>query len=219
MSRTHRLRFFRNMAVVILCLLVLWAVSGYPLPTTEMGFHRAERQSLAEESTIVFRCRSEGELPDPTMLLGVTRDAVHTSSHTHFLNVWPKNPQGPTLVILPSELFYDGSRISSYTIGLVAVDAPVLAESSRLTLTLTCAGEETDYVMDAQRQGEVFFFQLESRYPNVTASSASEAVQAAQAEEEAFEGLFHWTTATRPMPPYILEFFDADGNLMETFTN
>lgn len=219
MRRKYQLRTLRNLTVTALLLALLWWTVDCPLPTAEMELHRAERQRMMEESTVVFRCESEGELIDPTMLVGVTEDSVHTSSHTHFLNIWPREPEGPTLVILPSELRYSGLSISPLTIGLVAVDPPSRAQSARLTLTLAVSGEEMDYIMEAQRQEQVFFFQLESRYPNVTASSGSAAVQAAEAEKDAFSDLFHWTGATRPMPPYTLEFFGADGELIQTSTN
>ena len=219
MRRKHQRRVLINLLVIAVLALFLWAHDRYPLPTLEMEFHRAERQRLAEESVVILRCESGGELGDPTMLVGVTDSAVHTSSNSHLLNIWPKVTDSPTLVVLPSELEYHHQRISNLTIGLAAVEPPSWAETARLTLTLACGSKEADYMMEAQRQGSAFLFRLESHFPNVTSQSDQRLVSQAKAEDDAFFDLFHWTTTDRPMPPYTLEFFDSGGALIGTYDN
>ena len=70
---------------------------------------------------------------------GVQQYPVQTYSDTHPFNVWPKNPEGATLVVLPSELEYEPNLI----VGLVAVEPPPLAETARLTIALTKDGGVT----------------------------------------------------------------------------
>ena len=219
MRQKHQKRVLINLLAIAVLALFLWVYHEYPLPTQEMEFHRTERQRLAEESVIILRCESGGELGDPTMLVGVTDSAVHTSSNSHLLNIWPKVTDSPTLVVLPSELEYHHQRISNLTIGLAAVEPPSWAETAQLTLTLACGIKETDYMMEAQRQGSAFLFRLESHFPNVTSQSDQRLVSQAKAEDDAFFDLFHWTTTDRPMPPYTLEFFDGSGALLATYTN
>ena len=128
MRRKHQKRVLINLLAIAVLALFLWVYHEYPLPTQEMEFHRTERQRLAEESVIILHCESGGELGDPTMLVGVTDSAVHTSSNSHLLNIWPKVTDSPTLVVLPSELEYHHQRISNLTIGLAAVEPPSWAE-------------------------------------------------------------------------------------------
>lgn len=166
MARKHRLRALRNVLLCVLLLAFLWQVKGCPLPTAEMEFHRRERQHLADESEIVLRCESEAEgwLGEPAMLVGVAARTVHTASRTHRFNVWPKNPDGPTLVVLPSELALRPVLV----VGLAAVEPPEQAETARLTLTLpleAAYGEEAvRHVLTGRREGEAFLFRLQPQY-------------------------------------------------------
>ena len=147
MARKHRLRAVRNLLAAALLLTLLWYVKGCPLPTQEMEFHRYERQNLIDASTIVFTCESEGEraIPgrDPTMLVGVSEKTVQTCSQTHRFNIWPKNQEGATLVVLPSD--------------------PALAEQARLTIEMTHYtndGEVTVCTLQGEKEGAVFLFRL-----------------------------------------------------------
>ena len=193
MERKHRLRGVRNLLAAALLLALLWWIDGCPLPTREMEFHRYERQSMIGESAIVFTCESEGErmIPgrDPVMLVGVSKRTVQTSSRTHKLNIWPKNPAGATLVVLPSELEYEPVLVA----GLVAVEPPAEAETARLAVSLS-GGVET---VNGEKSGEVFLFRLK------------------ETGDQPLDCLFH----TTDLPPYTLEFFDAGGMLLETVTN
>lgn len=203
MARKHRLRAVRNLLAAALLLTLLWYVKGCPLPTQEMEFHRYERQNLIDASTIVFTCESEGErkIPgrDPTMLVGVSEKTVQTCSQTHRFNIWPKNTEGSTLVVLPSELEYE-----PMTAGLVAVEPPALAEQARLTMEMshyTNDGEVTVCTLQGEKEGAVFLFRL--------------AEDQAPGHPLALMTLFH----TTDLPPYTLEFFSGDGVLLESTAN
>ena len=208
-TRRHRFRAIRNLLAAVLLLVLPWYALGCPLPAREMEMHRSERVCLIDPSTIVFSCESEGErmLGDPLMLVGVSKRTVQTSSRTHMFNIWPKNMDGATLVALPSELEYKPNMV----VGLVAVEPPALAERAKLTMDLTAfvtEGEEEEkvfrlrrpeesYSIEGKREGAVFLFQL------------------MESDRIALDNLFH----TTDLPPYTLEFFDKDGNLLETVTN
>ena len=181
----------RNLLLALLLGFLIWGQLGKPLPTREMELHRRERQELVDRSTVVFSCESEGEreLGDPVMLVGVSKRTVQTSSRTHKLNIWPKNPAGATLVVLPSELEYEPVLVA----GLVAVEPPAEAETARLAVSLS-GGVET---VNGEKSGEVFLFRLK------------------ETGDQPLDGLFH----TTELPPYTLEFFDAGGMLLETVTN
>lgn len=193
-SRKHRFRAIQNLLAAVLLLLLPWRALGSPLPTREMEMHRAERECLIDPSTVVFTCESqpERELGDPVMLVGVSRYTVQTSSRTHRFNVWPQNPEGATLVVLPSELEYKPEMV----VGLVAVEPPAPAETARLTIDLS-EGEGPAHTVSGEKSGAVFLFRLE------------------ETESLPLDGLFH----TTELPPYTLDFFAPDGTLLETVTN
>lgn len=204
MKRRHLLRAGRNLLLAALAAFLIWSMNGYPLPTQEMEFRRLERQCLAERSEILFRCESQGEamLGDPDMFLGVTDTAIHTSSDTHPLNIWPRNADGPTLVVLPSELELQ----PVFTVGLVAVGAPEGTATARLTITLSRPDWTEDYTVDGQRQGAVFLFSLAARHGEDDWRSH---------EREALSELTHQQPRTF-LYPYTVEFFDGAGNVLST---
>ena len=204
MSGKYLRRVARNLALALLPLAALWYVKGYPLPTQEMEFRRLERQRLAGRSEIIFRCESQGEamLGDPNMLLGVTDTAVHTSSDSHTLRVWPRDADGPTLVTLPSEL----KLRPVFTVGLAAVDPPEGAASARLTITLSVNDWEEDYTVEGERQGAVWLFTLPARHTEDDLRSL---------ERHALSYLTHQVAETF-LYPYTVEFFDAEGEILST---
>lgn len=195
MARKHRLRAARNLIAAGILLVFFWWCCDCPLPTREMELHHHEREYLIDQSTVVLTIESEGErmLGDPLMLVGVSKHTVQTSSRTHVFNVWPRNPDGATLVALPSELEYKPNMI----VGLAAVEPPAPAERAKLTMDLTAYERGMIYSAEGKREGAVFLFQL------------------MESDRIALDGLFH----TTDLPPYTLEFFDKDGNLLETVTN
>ena len=206
MSRKHLRRAARNLALALLPLAALWYLKGYPLPTQEMEFRRLERQRLAGRSEIIFRCESQGEamLGHPDMLLGVTDTAVHTSSNSHTLRVWPRDAGGPTLVTLPSELELQ----PVFTVGLAVVDAPEGTAAARLTITLSVNDWEEDYTAEGARQGAVWLFPLPARHTEDNLGSL---------ESHALSYLTHQVAETF-LYPYTVEFFDAEGGLLDTLT-
>ena len=204
MRKSYLLRAARNLLLALLLLAALWYVKGCPLPTQEMEFRRMERQRLAGRSEIIFRCESQGEamLGRPDMLLGVTDTAVHTSSDTHPLNVWPRDADGPTLVVLPSELELQ----PVFTVGLAAVDPPEGTAAARLTITLSVNDWAEDYTVEGERQGAVWLFTLAQR-------QTEDALR--ELERQALSYLTHQEAETS-LYPYTVEFFDADGALLDT---
>lgn len=197
MTRNHRFRAIRNLLLTALVLTVLWWYWRCPLPTPEMELHRGERQNLLDRSTVVLTTEreSEGRLGDHTILVGVSKHTIQTSYRTSRFNVWPKNPEGSTLVALPS---YLQSR-PMITVGLAAVEPPARAVRARLTLDMTAHEQGTVYMVEGERDGAVFLFRLE------------EPPERGQVLLELLE--------TTDLPPYTLEFFGADGTLLETVTN
>lgn len=194
MVRKHRFRALRNLLLAVLFLTISWWRMGCPMPTRTMEFHHNEEIYLIDRSTVVLTCESEGEgeLGDPVMLVGVSSRTIQTYSDTHPFNIWPKNPEGATLVALPSELEYEPKLVA----GLVAVEPPAPAESARLTIDVT-EGEGPPCTMRGEKIGVVFLFRLE------------------ETERQPLDRLFH----TTELPPYTLEFFGADGSLLDTVTN
>ena len=205
MERRHRLRAVRNLIAAALLLAVFWWLYGCPLPTREMEFRRDERQHLTGRSDIIFTCESEGEAisGDPMMLVGVAERTVNTRSHTHPFNIWPKNPAGATLVVLPSELECKNRMV----VGLAAVEPPASAERALLTIywpfDIWFDGERVVVTAEGERKGEVFLFRME------------------ETEDVPYNKILRLSRTTRvsDLPPYTLEFFSGDGALLEAVTN
>lgn len=202
MARRHRLRAARNLIAAGVLLVFFWWCCDCPMPTREMELHHHEREYLIDQSSVVLTIESEeeGRLGDPVMLVGVSKRTVQTSSRTHRFNVWPRNPDGATLVVLPSELQYRPTLIA----GLAAVEPPALAERAKLTMDMahyTNDGVQTICTIEGERRDGVFLFRLAEDWdPD---------------HPLALMTIFH----TTDLPPYTLEFFDKDGNLLETVTN
>lgn len=190
-TRKRRFRAFRNLLIAVLFLAAAWWSMGSPMPTRTMELHRSEEVYLIDRSTIVFSCESEGErmLGDPVMLVALSKRTIQTYSDTHPFNVWPRNPEGATLVALPSELEYEPALVA----GLVAVDPPALAETAQLTIDVT-GGEGPARTVSGEKSGAVFLFRLE------------------ETEDQPLDRLFH----TTELPPYTLTFFAPDGTMLET---
>ena len=206
MTRKHLRRTLRNLLITALLAALVWTAKGFPLPTQEMALRRLERQHLAGQSDILLRCESQGEagFGHPDMLLGVTDAAIHTSSDTHPLNIWPRNTDGPTLVVLPSELVLE----PLFTVGLAAVDPPARTASAQLTITLSRLEWAEVYIAEGQRQGDVFLFSLAARHGEDDWRSH---------EREALSELTHQQSRTF-LYPYTVEFFDTDGALLDALS-
>ena len=207
MKRIYLLRTARNLLLAALAALLIWWTAGFPLPTPELTFRRAERQALAERSELVWQY--EGIVGgDEDLLVGLADRFVHVWHPNGYVLFWPRQ-EGGTLVPLPAETRYQDQG-SSYTgPALLVPDPPEGAESARLTITLSINNWMEDYIVGGTRQGQVFFFQLEMRHQN-DAHSMDEATG------------FSWLTYERPdflglsQYPYTLEFFDGEGQLLST---
>ena len=207
MSRKHLRRALRNIGLAALAGLVIWCIKGFPLPTPEMDFRRDERQALAERSEIIWAY--EGTMRgDEDLLVGLSDTAVHVWHPNGYVLFWPQQ-DGGTLVPLPAETRYRDRANSYLGPALLVPDPPAGAAGARLTITFSINDWTEDYTVDGQRQGQVFFFQLEMRHHN-------------QAHDLDEDTAFRWLTYEHPdslglsQYPYTLEFFDASGNPLST---
>ena len=199
-------RTARNLAVSAIVLAFLWALKGFPLPA-EADFRRCERQALAERSEIVWT-HEGATLGDDDLLVGLADRFVHVWHPNGYVLFWPRQ-DGGTLVHLPAKTRYQDQGSSYLSPALLVPDPPAGAAGARLTITFSINDWTEDYTVDGQRQGQVFFFQLEMRHRD-DAHSSDEATA------------FSLLTTERPdslglsQYPYTLEFFDASGNLLST---
>ena len=207
MKKRHIRRALRNIGLAALAGLVLWCIKGFPLPTPEMDFRRDERQALAERSEIIWTY--EGTMRgDEDLLVGLSDTAVHVWHPNGYVLFWPRQ-DGGTLVPLPAETRYQDQANSYLGPALLVPDPPAGAAGARLTITFSINDWTEDYTVDGQRQGQVFFFQLEMRHHN-------------QAHDLDEDTAFRWLTYEHPdslglsQYPYTLEFFDASGNPLST---
>lgn len=226
MWKTSRFRTLRNLALTGLMLLVIWCINGCPLPTLEMELHRAERQALAEESQVVWEYRGK-QYSDRDILVGLAGSSIHTYSGFGRLILWPRSAEEPTLVVLPERTRYAVQGGSYLAPAFLAIDPPSLAESARLTMTISYSDsegavmlEDEVYRMDGMKQGSCFFFQLEMKYRPLSGDAGKELYNLQNSEEGA---LWFFSTSFSPEDlahyPYTLEFFDSAGALLQTVSN
>ena len=207
MNEKYLRRAARNLFFAALAGLVIWCIKDFPLSTLEMEFRRDERQALAERSEIIWQYegRTRG---DEDLLVGLASRYVHVWHPNGYVLFWPRQAEG-TLVPLPAQTRYQDRANSYLGPALLVPDPPAGAAGARLTITFSINDWTEDYTVDGQRQGQVFFFQLEMRHRD-DAHSSDEATA------------FSLLTTERPdslglsQYPYTLEFFDASGNLLST---
>lgn len=199
MVRKHRTRAIRNLLAAIILLTFFWWMIRCPLLSNDMELHRFERTHLLDPSTIVFSCEGQydGDLNDCRMLVGVSSRTVQSLGRVSRINVWPRNPNGATLVVLPDFLKFHPTRIAV----LAAVDPPALAAQAQLTADMTAYEGGKVYTAEGERNGDVFLFYLEEIVGG----------------ESILNNLLN--AADTGLPPYTLEFYSADGVLLETATN
>ena len=280
MRQKHQKRVLLNLLLTAVLALFLWAHDGYPLPTLEMELHRAERQTLAEESRVVWSREKLAYYEPPSMAVSVSPHFVHTYAEsepmemeTVFYGVdpvtgpshpraygedeplparWPRAVTEPTLVILPEDMPYPSTELlfaREETPALLAVDPPLEAETARLTIdffrhigdTKSFFAEygdtrylydkyrqefaETDglvpYVIQGQKQGEVFFFQVDARRGDALPEDAGRDLH----DSRDLADMALWFVTHTAIPedmacyPYTLEFFDAGGTLIASYDN
>ena len=140
--------------------------------------------------------------------MGLSSRYVHVWHPNGYVLFWPRQ-EGGTLVSLPAETRYQDRANSYLGPALLVADPPEGADSARLTIALRENDWTEDYVIAGQRQGPVFFFQLEMRHLD-DAHSLDET------------NAFRWLTFRRAEMrgldyyPYTLEFFDGAGNVLST---
>ena len=206
MNRKHLFRALRNLGLAALAALVIWGIKGFPLPM-EQEFRRSERTHLAARSDIVWTY--EGAVRgDEDLLVGLSSRYVHVWHPNGYALFWPRQEEG-TLVSLPAETRYQDRANSYLGPALLVADPPEGADSARLTIALRENDWTEDYVIAGQRQGPVFFFQLEMRHHDDDHSLD---------ETNAFMWLTFRRAEMRGLDyyPYTLEFFDGAGNVLST---
>ena len=203
MKKRHIRRALRNLGLAALAALVIWGLAGFPLPM-EAAFRRCERQALAERSEIVWT--HDGTMQgDKDLLVGLASDYVHVWHPNGDVLLWPRQAGG-TLVSLPAETRYQDRGNSYLAPALLVPDPPEGAEGARLTITLHYEDWQEDYVVEGERQGQVFFFQLEMRHRN-DAHSLDES------------NAFQWVSinlTNHLLYPCTVEFFDRAGEPLST---
>lgn len=204
MSRKNRFRALRNLTIAAVLLVGLWLINGTPLPTQALRMHRAERQNLVEHSQIVWRYHAGENLNDT--LVGVTPTSVYT--YTWNLNVWPRNPEGSTLAVLPASSSYSIEEIR-----VLAVDPPNGAVSARLTLTLENNHYPAEvYEAEGARDGELFLFRVTRHH------TQEEDAELYRGEGDALRAFPAGSElAGRLCVPYAVEFFDGDGAVIASY--
>lgn len=202
MKKRHLLRTTRNLLITAFLGALMWMASGYPL-SMEMDFRRTERQNLATPSEIVWTYRGTHS-GDRDLLVGLAPDTVHTYANNHRFCIWPRQEGGGTLVPLPAETRYQDRANSYLAPALLVPDPPAEAASARLTITLHNNDWSEDYVVEGQRQGQVFFFQLKMLHNN-----DSHCLD----EFNAFTWI-SFSSADHLLYPSMVEFFDTDGKLL-----
>lgn len=238
MVKKYRRRILRNALITGFLLFLIWWGEGYPLPTLEMDLHRWERQTLREESEIIWTY-DWGEDGDWTVLAGLSGGSVNAARGRREHYSWPRNRDKATLIFLPADTLYvyDGSGI--FVKSFLAVDPPVGAERARLTLEVALTEEELyqeaegesldraiyreTYTAEGERQGEAFFFSITPHhyFSRIGRPGWEEDTEALAWEELESMALGRLTVVCSSRSeglnryPWHLEFFDSAGNLLE----
>lgn len=238
MTRKNRNRALRNTAIALAVLFVVWLVLGAPLPTAQLRLRRAERQCLRDYSQVVWRYDSRNYLGQDVnlrgldTLVGLTPTEVHV--YARELNVCPRDPNRPTLMVLPAELPYDTGDGQEQAPAFLAVDPPAGTASARLTVYLEMkyvGGSFEDgepiirkyksekYVMDGERNGETFLFRLTRHQAYFGGAwEDGESMYRYVAEDDAFYSLRRLPNGEVPIGYFSvasqMEFFDRDGTLI-----
>lgn len=199
MARKYQIRTIRNLLTAVILLAFFWWIMRCPLHTNERELHRFERTHLLDPSRIVFSCEGQydGEMSDCQMLVGVSSHTIQAMSRAFRIRVWPRNLDGATLVVLPNFREFYPTRIAV----LAAVDLPVLAAHAQLVIDMTVYAGGKVLTVEGDRNRDAFLFYLEET-PGV---------------ENVLDNLLDATAAD--LPPYTLDFFSADGTLLETVTS
>ena len=201
MKRRHLFRAGRNFLLAALAALLIWSMKGYPLPM-EMAFRRYERQSLAERSEILWTYKGT-RAGDRDMLVGLSSRYVHVWHPNGYVLLWPRQ-EGGTLVVLPEEIRYADGFSSYLAPAFLVPDPPEGAETARLTITLSNEGWSEDYIVEGERQGQVFFFQMKMRHRD-------------DAHSQDETNAFIWVTINlshHMLYPCTVEFFDGAGEFL-----
>ena len=151
---------------------------------------------------------------DRNITVGLGPRYITTRAESGHGDFWPRAVDGPTLLGLPTETRYTppGTGHSYLAPAFLAVDAPARAHSARLTTEMSYNEWSEIYVMEGEKQGTVWFFQLMMKY---TPTQSDDRDEQSIFESNAFPRL----SFMRPdhfYYPFTLEFFDKEGNCIST---
>jgi len=213
MRKINRLRALRNFAITLVLATLLWAVRGFDLPTMEMKMHRAERQHMMDESRVIWAY--DGKMyNDRDIIVGLGPKYITTRAESGHGAFWPRAVGSPTLIGLPTDTRYTppGTGHSYLAPSFLAVDAPAGTHGARLTMELSYNEWSEVYVMEGEKQGPAWFFQLMMKYtPTVSEEDEDQSLLEYNA--------FSLTSFMRPdhfYYPCTVEFFDKGGALLST---
>lgn len=134
MTKEHQRRALRNFLVALLCIPLCWAILGYPLPTAELEFRRAERQMLLDRSAVIWTDRDLAEGWLPATLVGETPDAFHVYGLAR-LTIHPRR-EGGTPLVLPGKLPNERDGWAYRDLAILVPDPPEGAARARMTLSV-----------------------------------------------------------------------------------
>lgn len=154
LRREHQLAL--NLAGILLLVLALWGMAGYPMPTAEMKFRRLERTFLLRPAETVYVLPQEGELElTAPWVVGIGDGQVHIANLVR--DKWRQGLEVFPLKDGPSPVPMAGGQVVQWPAGgegwgfrstLLFVQIPEEAASAELTLDVTY--EEEDYHREAE---------------------------------------------------------------------
>lgn len=206
MKRKHRFWALCNIALSLILAAHLWYRLGCPMPTEAMELRRYQQQTMTDNSLVTL-----WESPAEGIQVLDNKD-IYVHSVYGDPTIWKRNGDTATLVVLPT-----------FPLSFLAVDLPEEAQAAQLTVTLdmgdvtSTLGDDipATYVMESQRNGMLFHFALQPQF------QTGGDVTLASLENVLLNNLSRTLTPSQMKKeyPYILEFFDTEGKLIETVTN
>lgn len=207
MTRKYQLRLLRNLLLAFLLALFLWYLKGCPLPAAELELHRAERQILQEESRVIWSSRRL------KAVVGLSRDYIHV--YNDRLTLWPRTEGHAALVLLGYRSQRSEVPFLDAHPSFLVVDPPEEAARAKFTMDLSGSiwlpRDPGLYRAEAARDGSTFLLALDTKYNG--------GHPLCDGEHQTFlDLLLNPEPETLAQYAYTLEFFDADGKLLDTVT-
>lgn len=202
----------------------------------DVDLSQLNQEMLLEDGFTVKNAYRDQLFDQPDVVVGVTdQHILFLMAQGRFCS-WPRRQEGPTLVVLPTQTRYRTEDGFSLAPGLLAVDPPPLAESARLTLSLdylalyhSDSSWPEHYDIEGVQLGPVFFFQLERHHlgdeTRVPTGDTLEKLENLHFDRTRILYMDDHAPRTEedlssfyPYCGYTMEFFGADGELIQTVT-